>query len=99
MNPGTTKFFGLKRGALLDFIDCNPHLEKFFLKLGYRPYCGRKEHQEYGDVQPMVLYAKDFLHLSLVNSPFLRRAKDILDIPKALRDHRKKELLEIRGAA
>jgi hypothetical protein len=91
--------FGLQRGALLDFIDCNPHLEGFFTKLGYRPYCGRKRHAEYGDVLPMVLYAHDFLHLSLVRSPFLRCANQILDLPPSICDHRRRDLLTIRGAA
>jgi len=91
--------FGLKRGALLDFIDCNQHLEGFFHKLGYRQYCGRKQHPEYGDVLPMVLYAHDFLHLSLVGSPLLRSANEILKPPPVATDHRKRDLLTIRGAA
>lgn len=62
----------LKDGINFDFIDCNPHLEGYFRKLGYLPYCGRIEHPEYGNVLPLVLPFHDLEHLKLTSSPFAR---------------------------
>lgn len=86
--------YGLVRGMLMDFIDCNRHLEGFFHKLGYRAYCGRRSHPEFGDVLPMVLYSRDWLHLSIVGSPFLREARKVLDLNI---DHRQIEPWMARG--
>lgn len=61
--------YGMKEGIRYDFMDCNPHLEAFFTGMGYRPACGRVQHPEYGDVQPMVLDLHDMEHLRLVGSP------------------------------
>ncbi len=90
---------GVTRGVVMDFIDCNRHLEGFFHKLGYRAYCGRRHHEEYGDVLPMVLYVRDWLHLSVVGSPFLREAHKVLPPGEARIDHRRIEPWIERGAA
>lgn len=62
----------IKDGMTFDFIDCNPHLEGYFKKLGYMPYCGRIMHPEYGDVLPLALPFQDLEHLKLTSSPFAR---------------------------
>jgi hypothetical protein len=90
---------GIGRGVVMDFIDCNRHLEGFFHKLGYRAYCGRRSHAEYGDVLPMVLYSRDWLHLSVVGSPFLKEARKVLSVEPSKIDHRRIEPWIERGAA
>jgi hypothetical protein len=90
---------GLHRTVLMDFIDCNRHLEGFFHKLGYRAYCGRRNHDEYGDVLPMVLYTRDWLHLSIVGSPFLKEARKFFPRGESRIDHRAIEPWIERGAA
>jgi len=90
---------GLNRGVVMDFIDCNRHLEGFFHKIGYRAYCGRRNHPEFGDVLPMVLYTRDWLHLSVVGSPLLKAARRVLPSGEARLDHRRIEPWIERGAA
>jgi hypothetical protein len=60
----------LTQGVVCDFIDCNPHLERFFARFGYRNYCGRINHPEYGDVLPMVCLLIDHEHRAELDSPF-----------------------------
>jgi hypothetical protein len=57
------------QGLLVDFMDCNSHLEEQFAQFGYRSYRDRIEHPEYGDVLPMVLLCPDLEHLQRVRSP------------------------------
>jgi hypothetical protein len=64
--------FALTRNILFDFIDCNPHLEDYFQRLGYRKYQERIHHPEYGDVLPLVLALTDLAHLEEVGSPWAR---------------------------
>ena len=66
----------LRDGVLFDFIDCNPHLEQVFTRLGYRRYMGRILHPEYGDVLPMILPLTDLDHLEAVGSPFAKICRD-----------------------
>lgn len=66
----------LKEGILFDFIDCNPHLEMVFTRLGYRHYMGRILHPEYGDVLPMILPLTDLDHLEAVGSPFAKICRE-----------------------
>jgi hypothetical protein len=68
--------FGLERGILFDFIDCNPHLESVFFGLGWRRYRPRIQHPEYGDVLPLVLPVTDLAHLEAVGSPFARICRE-----------------------
>lgn len=62
--------FGLSEGILFDFIDCNPHLEDTFLRLGFRHYRSRIQHPEYGEVLPLILPLTDLDHLESVGSPW-----------------------------
>lgn len=62
----------LHSGIRFDFIDCNPHLEEFFARMGYRKYRPRLNHPEYGDVLPLYLDFTDNDHLCAVGSPFAR---------------------------
>ncbi len=64
--------FGGARGIRHDFIDCNPHLEDFFQRLGYRRYWPHVEHPEYGRVLPLRLDLDDHAHLAGIRSPFVR---------------------------
>ncbi len=68
--------FGLERGILFDFIDCNPHLEPVFFGLGWCRYRSRIQHPEYGDVLPLVLSVTDLAHLEAVGSPFARICRE-----------------------
>jgi GNAT superfamily N-acetyltransferase len=68
--------FGLQRGILVDFIDCNAPLEPVFERLGYRRYRSRVQHPEYGDVLPLVLLLTDLEHLEAVGSPFARICRE-----------------------
>jgi GNAT superfamily N-acetyltransferase len=68
--------FCLLRGILVDFIDCNVHLETVFEGLGYRRYRSRVLHPEYGDVLPMVLLLTDLEHFDAVGSPFARICRE-----------------------
>ena len=90
---------GLRRGVNTDFIDCNPHLESLFRKLGYLPSCDRRQHEEYGSALPMRLRVHDRQQLSLVGSPFLHSAMQIRDRVPVAEDRRQRNLPEVLGAA
>lgn len=64
--------YGLEQGIEHDFIDCNPHLEGFFQRLGFRTYMPKAVHPEYGEVLPLRLDLRDFDHLRRISSPFAR---------------------------
>lgn len=64
--------YGRALGIRYDFIDCNPHLEAFFERLGYVRYIPKVHHPEFGSVQPMRLDSEDRAHLERIGSPFLR---------------------------
>ena len=68
--------FGLRSGILFDFIDCNPHLEEHFKRLGYRSYRSRVHHEEYGEVMPLVLAITDLDHLESIDSPWARICRE-----------------------
>jgi len=68
--------YALVDRILFDFIDCNPHLEDTFQRLGYRRYTGRIQHPEYGDVLPLVLLLTDLDHFERVGSPFARVCRE-----------------------
>jgi hypothetical protein len=68
--------FGLEQGILFDFVDCNPHLERFFLGLGYCRYRTRILHPEYGEVLPLVLPVADLGHLDAVGSPWAKICRE-----------------------
>lgn len=63
--------FGIERGIRFNFIDCNDYLVPFFVGLGYREYMGTVEHEEYGQVHPLLLDLHDEGHLRRSGSPFL----------------------------
>lgn len=65
---------GQASGIRHDFIDCNAHLEDFFIRLGYHRHGPKVEHPEYGLVQPLRLDIEDIDHLLQVGSPFARLA-------------------------
>lgn len=60
----------------LNFIDCNEHLISFFKRFGYLPFPQRSIHDEYGEVQVMVLPLRDLRHLESVRSPVLSTNPD-----------------------
>ncbi len=57
------------QGLMVDFMDCNPHLESQFAQFGYRAYRPRIQHPEYGNVLPMLLVCPDYDHLAELHSP------------------------------
>lgn len=58
----------LKAGIRYNFIDVNPHLINFFMRLGYR-FHKDAHHPEYGDVTIMVFDLEDINHLESIESP------------------------------
>lgn len=77
--------FAAAEGSVFDFMDCNPHLERMFTRYGYRPYRGRINHVEYGDVLPMTLVVRDHEHLNALRSPFAPIAARYDPQPEAIR--------------
>lgn len=74
---GAEKYqYNLSHGILFDFIDCNPHLENIFERLGYRRYRSRIDHPEYGDVLPLILPLADLEHLETVGSPWAKICRE-----------------------
>ncbi len=61
---------GHENNIEVNFIDCNPHLLKYFLMLGYRYYSANITHPEFGSVTPLVLINQDAEYLKKINSPF-----------------------------
>lgn len=68
--------YNLKNHIHFDFIDCNPHLEETFERLGHRRYRDRIQHHEYGDVLPLVLPLTDLDHLESVGSPWAKICRE-----------------------
>ena len=62
---------GLEHDIDYNFIDCNAHLVRFFKSLGYRDYQGKRVHEEYGEVTPLVFHLHDKDHLEKIKSPLL----------------------------
>ncbi|HZZ91256.1 MAG TPA: GNAT family N-acetyltransferase [Usitatibacter sp.] len=77
---------GLEEGIKWCFIDCNDHLVDFFRGLGFMPYIGKVDHEEYGEVTPMRLRLNDLEHLEAVRSPFAACLRNWLDNPLAQPD-------------
>jgi predicted GNAT family N-acyltransferase len=50
----------MENGSMLDFINVNAPLDKFYWKLGYKQYKENFNHPEFGEVIPMVLHKDDF---------------------------------------
>lgn len=48
--------WSLRNGITRGFIDCNGHLIGFFRGLGFRMHCAPVLHNDYGEVQPMVIH-------------------------------------------
>jgi predicted GNAT family N-acyltransferase len=61
---------GRTAGILLDFINCNPHLVRFYEMLGYRRYRPYFEHPELGFQIPLVLICDDAEYFRRIKSPF-----------------------------
>lgn len=67
---------GMEGGIRRSYMDCNPPLITFFLKLGYRPHLGWIDHPQFGRVFSMVLHLDDSDYLEAIDSPFLRAGLD-----------------------
>jgi len=76
------------RGIRWNFIDCNDHLVRFFMGLGYVAHVPKSEHEEYGLVTRMRLEIHGLQHLERLRSPFAA----------ALLSMRSAEPLEIEAA-
>lgn len=66
--------FGLERGIIWGFSDCNAHLVSLYEALGWRQYKGAVTHKDYGEITPMIFDGSDIAHLRQVNSPFAELA-------------------------
>lgn len=64
--------FGLDEGMRYNFIDCNPHLEAFFQRMGFKKYWPKVVHPEYGEVLPLCADMLDVEYLDSIGSPILR---------------------------
>ena len=87
LSQATFELAALGHGALLNFIDCNPHLHDFFAGLGFED-CGLGDHPEYGTVYRMVLCLPDVARLRALRSPFAEiaaRRFDAQDLDRARR--------------
>lgn len=71
----------LARDIRWNFIDCNPHLESFFARLGYRENLPQGRHDEYGMVNRMRLDLEDAGYLAEIGSPFLPDWQAIRGVP------------------
>ena len=67
---------GIDSGVRRSYMDCNPPLIAFFLKLGCRPHVGWIAHPQFGRVFSMVLHVDDTEYLDAIDSPFLRQSLD-----------------------
>lgn len=63
---------GQQNGITRSFMDCNSHLISFFLRLGFRPHLGWRQHPDFGRVFTMVLHLDDPDYLEALGSAFLR---------------------------
>lgn len=61
---------GMERGTRWNFIDCNPHLVKFFERLGWIEHLPPGDHPEYGRVHRMRLDLQDQERFDALASPF-----------------------------
>lgn len=61
--------FGLDRGIVWNFLDCNDHLVGFFARMGYER-THSAVHEEYGRVNVMRLNIRDYAHLKATGSIF-----------------------------
>lgn len=61
---------GLEHGIRWNFITCREHLVPLYQGLGFREYRQIVEHDEYGEVMPLVLKLDDLPHLEALGSPF-----------------------------
>ena len=68
----------LEDGIHHNLIDCNPPVEPFFRRLGYRIFRRPVKHPSYGPVAVLVLDLFDREHLARVRSPFLRLLDEFL---------------------
>lgn len=75
-----------------NLIDCNPPVEPFFRRLGYRVFRKPVMHPSYGPVAVLVLDLFDREHLARVRSPFLRILDEFL---AAARPHLHGELRHV----
>lgn len=65
----------LLHGAIVMVIDCNDHLVKPFMAMGFQAYRSRFMHPDYGWVNPLAMNNYDFDHLQSIRSPFLSLLK------------------------
>lgn len=75
--------YGINRGTRFNYVDCNNHLIEFFESFGYRYYIGKKDHYEYGLVNPLILDLHDIDHLMKVKSPFVKSYQKWQDAQKS----------------
>ncbi|MEM4625353.1 MAG: GNAT family N-acyltransferase [Candidatus Pacearchaeota archaeon] len=83
--------FGKKNDVMLDFINVNPPLDKFYEHIGYRKYKEEFIHPEYGSVIPMIMVLDDVVHLEHVRSPLARIAAKYRHYPDDILNFLKRE--------
>ncbi len=68
----------LMDGVRQGYIDCNQHLNDFFLRMGFVGHCEPKIHPIYGTVTVLRLAMHDLAHLDACHSPLAADLRDWL---------------------
>jgi hypothetical protein len=66
-----------QHGSRFDFSQCSPSLVPLYQRLGYRRFRENFVDEELGYQVPMVLLTEDFSHLTRVNSPLVKIARNM----------------------
>lgn len=72
-----------KQGISVNFINCNPPLDKFFGKLGFVPIGEPRSHPIYGSVRIMMVPMHDLDYLASIRSPFTSPELQVVPDEKA----------------
>ncbi|MBL8724250.1 MAG: GNAT family N-acetyltransferase [Planctomycetes bacterium] len=66
----------LMDGVRQGYIDCNQHLNDFFLRMGFVMHCNPKTHPIYGTVTVLRLAMHDITHFEACRSPLAADLRD-----------------------
>ena len=89
----------LRQGMRYNYMDCNDHLLRMFMRYGYRPHRADLIHPVYGRVNSLVADLTDRDHLARMRSPFLPYLDTHLAAPRAPANPRNDRLRYSQPAA
>jgi predicted GNAT family N-acyltransferase len=61
--------FGVEHQVEVALVDCQPHLIRMYLRLGFRSYCPTYNDPQMALMVPLALVVRDLAHLDRVRSP------------------------------